>query len=319
MPRDLTHLSIGEIRARYLRGEAPVTSQLLGKLRRDPRQGVQRLYEVLRRRHEKDRDERVRLDGMLHFERVLWRSGVRRVAGVDEAGTGPLAGPVVAAAVVFPPETSVPGVDDSKRLDPERREELAALIRERAAGVSVGVASVEEIDRLNVYRAALLAMRRAVEGLGEPPEHVLVDARTIPDVDVPQNPFAKGDGINFSIAAASIVAKTHRDALMEALDARHPGYGFAQHKGYATADHRRAIRERGPSPVHRRSFPVLRELRGECSEPFYALRARIVDASSGALLRRAEEELDARREELPGAEQRKLRTLIQRRWKGIAP
>jgi ribonuclease HII len=317
--RDLTHLSIAELRDRYAQGGEAVTPQLLGKLRRDPRQGAQRLYEVLRRRHDRDRDERLRLDGMLHFERVLWRSGLSRVAGVDEAGTGPLAGPVVAAAVVFPPETWIPGVDDSKRLDAERRAELAARIRERAAGIAVGVASVEEIDRINIYRAALLAMRRAVEGLPEPPEHVLVDARTIPDLAVPQNPFAKGDGINFSIAAASIVAKTHRDALMEELDLRHPGYGFARHKGYATPEHQRAVRELGPSPAHRRSFPVLRELRGECSEPFYALRARIVDATTSARLRTAEDEVETRREELSLAEQRKLRTLLQRRWRGLSP
>jgi len=221
--------------------------------------------------------------------------------------------------VVFPPETWIAGVDDSKRLDPARRAGLAEQIRERAAGVCVGVASVEEIDRLNIYQAALLAMRRAVEGLPEAPEHVLVDARTIPDLAVPQNPFAKGDGIDFSIAAASIVAKTHRDALMEELDARYPGYGFARHKGYGTRDHQQAIRELGPSPVHRRSFPVLRELRGECSAPFYALRARIADATTAAVLRGAEAELETRRDDLAEAEQRKLRTLLQRRWRGIAP
>src|SRR5690606_15705237 len=122
---------------------------------------------------------------------------------------------------------------------------------------------------LNVYHAALLAMRRAVEALPMRPDHLLVDARTIPDLDLPQNAFHKGDGIDYSIAAASIIAKTHRDELMEKLDAQYPGYGFARHKGYATADHQAAVRRLGPSPIHRRSFTFLRELRGEYSEHFY--------------------------------------------------
>lgn len=315
VPRDLTHLSVAEIEARYVRSGEAVTSQLLGKLRRDPRRGVRRIYETLQRRHEKERDERLRCDSMLNFERVLWRSGLRHVAGVDEAGTGPLAGPVVAAAVVFAPDTAIEGVDDSKRLDPARRARLAEVIRKEATGIGIGIAEVEEVDRLNVYHAALQAMRRAVEALPVEPEHVLVDARTIPGLSVPQNPFQKGDGIDFSIAAASIVAKTHRDALMEELDARFPGYGFARHKGYGTADHQRAIRELGPSPVHRRSFPMIREVCGEFSERFYGLRARIAEASSCSALDAIETELRACAETLAEHEHRKLKLVLSRRWR----
>ena len=154
---------------------------------------------------------------------------------------GPLAGPVVAAAVMFPPETDIAGVDDSKRLDPATRAALALEIRAQASGLGVGMASVEEIDGLNIYHAGLLAMRRAVEALPRPPQHVLVDARTVPGIEVPQNTFNKGDGINFTIAAASIIAKTERDRMMEALDHEYPGYGFATHKGYGTPEHRDAL------------------------------------------------------------------------------
>jgi ribonuclease HII len=316
---DLSGLSVAEIERRFARGGEPVSPQLLARLGRDPRRGVRRVYALLRRRHERERKERLRLDALLNFERVLWKSGLTRVAGVDEAGTGPLAGPVVAAAVVFPPGTSISGVDDSKKIDPERRRELASAIRKHASGVGVGEASVQEIDTLNIYRAALLAMRRAVEALPEPPQHVLVDARTIPELSVPQNPFCKGDGINFSIAAASIIAKTHRDALMERLDEEHPGYGFARHKGYGTAAHQRAIRDRGPSPAHRMSFPVLREVCGEFSPEFYALRGRLLRAHSRAPLAAFEKALDGARSALPEHEHRKLRLLLSRRWKALEP
>jgi ribonuclease HII len=260
MSTSLKSLSVQEIRQRYTSAGARLTPQLLAKLRRDPRQGVRSLYQQLKRRYERERETRLRLDAMLNFERVLWRSGVSRIAGVDEAGVGPLAGPVVAAAVVVPPDTFIDGVDDSKRLDPSRREELAIEIRAAASGIGVGIAGVEEIDQLNIYQAALLAMRRAVDALPEPPQHVLVDARTIPGVTAPQNTFNKGDGINFSIAAASIIAKTHRDGLLLELDRAYPGYGFAHHKGYGTREHQEALRRLGPCPAHRTSYEFIRGL-----------------------------------------------------------
>lgn len=301
---------------RKLLADGPLTSQLLAGLKRDRRRGVRALYEPARRRFERERSERLRLDAMLNFERVLWRQGVTRIAGVDEAGTGPLAGPVVAAAVVFPPHVELPGIDDSKKLDPPTRTRLAEGIRKHAA-VGVGVADVEEIDRLNIYQAALLAMRRALESLSQEPEHVLVDARTIPGVSLPQNPFQKGDGINYSIAAASIIAKTHRDGLMEALDREHPGYGLARHKGYATREHQAAIRRLGPSPIHRSSFSFIRELCGEYSEGFYALQRRLADARSPEDLESCAVAVEDAREGLRDEELRKLRLVLTRRWKAL--
>jgi ribonuclease HII len=314
MARDLSRLPVAEVRR--LLAEGPVTAQLLAGLKRDPRRGVRALYDPARRRFERERSERLRLDAMLNFERVLWRQGVARVAGLDEAGMGPLAGPVVAAAVVFPPHVELAGIDDSKRLDAATRERLAETIRKHAA-VGVGLADVAEIDRLNIYQAALLAMRRALEALPEEPEHLLVDARQIPGVELPQNPFQKGDGINYSIAAASIVAKTHRDALMEALDREHPGYGLARHKGYATAAHQAAIRRLGPSPIHRSSFGFIRELCGEYSERFYDLQRRLDAARSAPQLERFASELKEAQSTLAAEEQRKLRLSLARRWKTL--
>jgi len=256
---------------------------------------------------------------MRHFELVLWRSGVRDIAGVDEVGIGPLAGPVVAAAVVFPPQTDIAGVDDSKRLDAATRARLALEIRAKASGIGIGMASVEEIDRINIYHAGLLAMRRAVEALPRPPQHVLVDARTVPGVEVPQNMFNKGDGINFTIAAASIVAKTERDAMMEALDREHPGYGFAAHKGYGTPEHRQALLRLGPSAIHRMSFPVIHELRGEYSALFYVLKNQLDAARSRTALDELEAALKAQAAELAERECKKLRLLVARRWKMVGP
>lgn len=309
-------LSVDDIRKRYVDADTPVTQQVLNRLQRDRRQGVQKLYAVLKKRFEREREERMRLDAMRHFERVLWRSGIKDIAGVDEAGVAPLAGPVVAAAVMFPPETEIAGVDDSKKLDPETRTRLAAEIRAKASGVAVGIATVAEIDEINIYHAGLLAMRRAVEGLPRAPQHVLVDARTVPGIAMPQNAFNKGDGLNFSIAAASIIAKTTRDAMMEELDREHPGYGFAAHKGYPTPDHREAFLKLGPCPVHRMSFPVIHEMLGEFSPRFYALREKLFAASSRAEMDAIEGALKA--EELADQEFRKLRLLISRRWKAVA-
>jgi ribonuclease HII len=221
----------------------------------------------------------------------------------------------VAAAVMFPPETEIPGVDDSKRLDPGTRTVLAEKIRAKASGVAVGIASVEEIDQINIYHAALLAMRRAVEGLPRAPQHVLVDARTVPGIPMPQNAFNKGDGINFTIAAASIIAKTERDRMMEALDREYPGYGFATHKGYPTPDHREALLKLGRSRVHRMSFPVLHEWFGEYSPCFYTLKTQLFAAQTRPALEEFESALRAQAEALTEAECKKLRLLVGRRWK----
>jgi ribonuclease HII len=176
------------------------------------------------------------------------------VAGVDEVGRGALCGPVVAAAVVLGEDFDTAGLDDSKRLTPRQREALASRIRAGARGWAVGLAEPSEIDRLNILRATLVAMRRAVLALAETPDLLLVDALTIPGLAIEQQPIIKGDALSVSIAAASIVAKVTRDALMRELDRKHPGYGLGHNMGYGSEDHRSALRRLGPSEDHRRSF-----------------------------------------------------------------
>lgn len=190
----------------------------------------------------------------LKFERTLWGQGLTHVAGVDEAGRGPLAGPVVAAAVVFPREFFLPGVDDSKKLSHERREQLYPQILASCLTYGVSIVPVEEIDRINIYQAAMLAMRQALAQLSPAPQHVLVDGRQNRMLDLPQTAIVKGDSLSFTIGAASIIAKVERDRLMLDYHRVFPQYGFDQHKGYATRSHLAALQQFGPCAIHRRSF-----------------------------------------------------------------
>jgi ribonuclease HII len=185
------------------------------------------------------------------------------LAGVDEVGRGPLAGDVVAAAVILDPARPIPGLRDSKKLSPRRREELALLIMEQAQAWSVARASVAEIDELNILQASLLAMHRAVRALEPQPAYVLVDGNRLPRWDYPSEPVVKGDDRVPAIAAASILAKVQRDRELVDLERQYPGYGFAAHKGYPTASHLEALRTLGVTPVHRRSFGPVRALLSE--------------------------------------------------------
>ncbi|MGI9951066.1 ribonuclease HII [Moorellaceae bacterium AZ2] len=188
------------------------------------------------------------------LERQLAARGIRYLAGVDEVGRGPLAGPVAAGAVILPPGLYLAGLADSKKLSPLQRERLAAEIKERSLAWAVGWASVLEIDCLNIAVASRLAMQRAVAGLALTPEHILVDAFYLPGIKIPQTPLIAGDTLSASIAAAAILAKVARDKLMEDYDKVFPGYGFGRHKGYPTREHRAALAAYGPSPIHRQSF-----------------------------------------------------------------
>jgi ribonuclease HII len=192
------------------------------------------------------------------MENALHGQGYRRVAGLDEAGRGCLFGPVCAAAVILAPGRRIKGLADSKTLAPETRERLAGEIRAGAEAWAVGWASADEIDRVNIREASRLAMKRAAEALNPPPDYLLADALTV-DLALPQQALIKGDARVEAIAAASILAKTARDALMLELDRRYPGYGLARHKGYPTAEHLEALARLGPSPLHRRSFAPVRE------------------------------------------------------------
>ena len=230
----------------------------------DPRKGAQALATQWRRRREAVLADRDRVAKLFEPRRALVARGFHCIAGVDEVGVGPLAGPVVAGAVVLPERVDLPGLNDSKKLSAASRERLAGQIEDCSLAVAIGEVSSEEIDRQNILQATLEAMRRAVSGITHQVavDHLMVDARTIPGVKLPQTSLVHGDAIDGSIAAASIVAKVYRDSLMRDFDQQYPGYGLGRHMGYGTADHLTALRKLGPTPIHRRSFaPVASVLR----------------------------------------------------------
>jgi ribonuclease HII len=260
--KEATPPSLAELRARYVDRGRPLPESIEAALIADSRAGARAILDAVARRRRDNRSEGQRLRMMLRHETVLWTAGCSRIAGVDEAGMSPLAGPVAAAAVILAPGTRIPEVDDSKRLDAETRERLAPIIRQRAVAWAVAFAEVEEIDRINIYWAGLAAMRRAIAALAPAAEHLLIDGRRLPGLALPQERIVGGDAKSLSIAAASILAKTARDARMRALDAEYPGYGFAQHKGYPVDAHANALKRLGACPVHRRSFALVREALG---------------------------------------------------------
>src|ERR1043166_2012850 len=260
---DLLAKSIPELRERFVDHARPVPKGLVEALECDSRQGAHHLAKLIRERRRKNRAEGQRLHNLLRFEIELWEQGFNFIAGVDEAGMAPLAGPVVAAAVILPRNYKLRRLNDSKQiLDEAVRGELAVQIKQDAVVWSVGQAEVEEIDTLNIYHAGLLAMRRAVEGLTTNPDFVLVDARRIPHCQTPQRGIIKGDALSASIAAASIIAKTTRDGIMTEFDSIHPGYNFKTHKGYPTPEHCRCLKELGATAIHRRSFARVRQALG---------------------------------------------------------
>lgn len=259
---ELLQQSLFSLKASFLDRKETLPKGLLEALEADSRRGAQTLAGKLRARQQANRTEGQRLRHLLKFETELWEQGFTLIAGVDEAGVGPLAGPVVAGAAILPQGYKLRELDDSKKLDEAKRDELAERIKTDAVAWAVGIAEVAEIDRLNIYHASLLAMRRAVEGLNFRPDFVLVDARTIPNCAAPQRGIIRGDSLSASIAAASVIAKTTRDTIMVELDRRFPGYGLAGHKGYPTPEHVAALRKLGASPIHRRSFRPVREVLG---------------------------------------------------------
>ncbi len=196
---------------------------------------------------------------ILLFEKTAYSSGFTSVAGIDEAGRGPLAGPVTAAAVILPFGLYINGVDDSKKLTPEKRDTLYEVIMRQALSVGVGIISPAEIDRINILQATRLAMRTAVNNLSIRPDCLLIDGITTIDSTVRQKTIKKGDSLSLSIAAASIIAKVTRDRLMVEMDTKYPGYGFSGHKGYGSASHMDAIKRLGPSPIHRLTFRGVKE------------------------------------------------------------
>jgi ribonuclease HII len=255
-------VTLAELRRRYLDEGRALPKAVEVALRGDTRAGARAIMEAVERRRGDNRVEAQRLRQLCRHERELYKQGFACVAGVDEAGMSPLAGPVVAGAAILPLGYRRAGIDDSKKLSAEQRAELVVHIKRDALAWAVGVAEPEEIDRINIYWAGLLAMRRAVEGLALVPDYLLVDARSLAELKIPQRGIIRGDAQSISIAAASIIAKTTRDAMMLELDRRYPGYGFARHKGYPVRAHVRAIAEHGVLPIHRRSFGPVREALG---------------------------------------------------------
>lgn len=259
---ELLRLSVAEVSA-LARGLTEADTALWALLEQDPRLGVRRLAVRRGRQVARERRESARAARMLEFEERFWGRGLVHLAGVDEVGRGCLAGPVVAAAVILPPGTRIEGLDDSKKLTPATRERLAGVIAARATAVGLGQADAAVIDEVNILRASLLAMRTALESLSPPPEQVLVDGAYLPGSPFPELAIVDGDARSQVIAAASVVAKVHRDRLMVEWDRAYPGYGFAAHKGYGSPQHLSALAASGPCPLHRRSFaPVQRAVGG---------------------------------------------------------
>ena len=245
-------MTVNEIKKELEGAKGEKLQELLLFYRQDPRSSVAALVKKQERKLEKLRQEYHRLEQMTVYERRYEQMGL--ICGIDEAGRGPLAGPVVAAAVILPKDCRILYLNDSKKLSAAKREELFDVIMEQATAVGVGYASPARIDEINILQATYEAMTAALEKLSVRPQILLNDAVKIPKVDIPQVPIIKGDAKSISIAAASIIAKVTRDRLMMEYDRIMPQYGFASHKGYGSGAHIAALKQYGPSPIHRKSF-----------------------------------------------------------------
>ncbi len=244
--------SIGDIKSKFNNLKDGEFEQFIEQYSSDDRRGVIQLVDKATRVIEKQKKEIDRTERMLSFEKEY--SSYLYICGIDEVGRGPLAGPVVAGAVILPKDERILYLNDSKQLTAARRDELYDVIYDKAVAVSVGIVDHNRIDEINILQATYEAMRQAINNLAVKPDILLNDAVTIPQVDIKQVPIIKGDAKSCSIAAASIVAKVTRDRMMEEMDLKYPGYGFASNKGYGSADHIKALKETGPCPIHRRSF-----------------------------------------------------------------
>lgn len=244
-------LSVKELKVQVEIGP-PYQEAFLNALKGDARKGVQNLYKACLRQLDALESARLKQQAMLAFEQEAWDNGFTRVAGVDEAGRGPLAGPVVAAAVVL--VEPVLGLDDSKKLRQQQREDLFDLLQNQDHCIGVGLVEAAEIDRIGIQQANYQAMFKAIQQVVPMPDFALIDGFAVPGLPCPQKRIVKGDQKSQSIAAASIVAKVIRDRMMTALDREYPGYGFGKHKGYGTQQHLMALSELGPCPAHRHSF-----------------------------------------------------------------
>lgn len=225
----------------------------------DGRAGVQAAISKRKRELQKQVDEDLRLEKMLAYEKELYAQGIDLIAGVDEVGRGPLAGPVVAAAVILPKACKIPGLNDSKKIPKSKHKEIYEAVLQNAIAIGIGIKDNQVIDQVNIYEATKLAMMEAIGQLEPQPQHLLIDAMRL-DLPIPQTSIIKGDANSLSIAAASIVAKVTRDQMMEEFDKEYPGYDFAQNAGYGTAKHLAGLDKLGVTPIHRRSFEPIKSM-----------------------------------------------------------
>ncbi len=232
---------------------------LLAELEQDSRSGVIQAIAKRKREIQKRIDEDERLEGMLAYEKECYARGMELIAGVDEVGRGPLAGPVVAAAVILPKGCKIPGLNDSKKIPKSKHKEIYEAVLQNAIAIGIGVKDNHVIDQVNIYEATKLAMMEAIGQLEPQPQHLLIDAMKL-DLPIPQTSIIKGDANSLSIAAASIVAKVTRDQMMEEFDREYPGYDFAQNAGYGTAKHLAGLDQLGVTPIHRRSFEPVKSM-----------------------------------------------------------
>ena len=244
--------SIQEISEELKHAQVTDLNQFISSYQEDSRKGVQKLVESAGKRIEKHRLEEERIEKLRYYEEKYGE--YEMICGIDEVGRGPLAGPVVAGAVILPPGCRILYINDSKKLTPAKREELYDIIKKEAVSVGFGVVSPRRIDDINILNATYEAMRDAIGSLSVKPDLLLNDAVTIPGVTIPQVPIIKGDAKSISIGAASIMAKVHRDRMMVEYDRIFPGYGFASNKGYGSKEHMEALKKLGPCPIHRQSF-----------------------------------------------------------------
>lgn len=232
---------------------------LLTEWEQDSRSGVIQAIAKRKKEIQKRLDEDERLEGMLAYEKECYALGMELIAGVDEVGRGPLAGPVVAAAVILPKACKIPGLNDSKKIPKSKHKEIYEAVLQNAIAIGIGVKDNHVIDQVNIYEATKLAMMEAIGQLGPQPQHLLIDAMKL-DLPIPQTSIIKGDANSLSIAAASIVAKVTRDQMMEEFDREYPGYDFAQNAGYGTAKHLAGLDKLGVTPIHRRSFEPVKSM-----------------------------------------------------------
>ncbi|MDD2504349.1 MAG: ribonuclease HII [Clostridia bacterium] len=249
---NIQHKTISEVKEIIQREN--ISDSLLAAMKDDSRIGIQKLLE----RYYREQEDKIKIQEksqyMLVYERKLWSKAYSFLGGIDEAGRGPLAGPVVSACVILPKELLIEGVDDSKKLSPAKREYFFDIIMEKALAVGFGIIDHNRIDKVNIYQATIESMEQAVKACSQAPDYLLLDAMRLNNIKIPQLSLIGGDGKSQSIAAASITAKVTRDRIMEGFAKIYPEYGFEKHKGYGTEEHVEAIRKHGLSPVHRQSF-----------------------------------------------------------------